>query len=202
MPFNTLKQLVAANSGENDIQNHLKANLHLIGRSCTYTPIGDEYLAFSEFEIQRGKVDFCVFADRSRMAVVLIEVKGADFSFLNQDGSINALISEAARQIRERVEYAMTDQFRQEAHEIRRLTLLDRSPFNHVKGPAGLPEVDPGKPLQIRSLVIGGFTRDDTEESRERNRLERHDPKTRFESWNSWIRKNGDIGGSLKNAGH
>ena len=201
MSFDILKKLVADRAGEREIQNHLKQNLDIVGRSCTYSPIAEEYIAFSEFMIQRGKTDFCVFSDRSRMAVTFIEIKGADFSFMNQDGSINVEISEASRQIRERVEYALTDQFRKEAHEIRRLVLIGKSPFNHVVGRDRLPHVDPDKPLQVRSVVIGGFTRDDPEESRERHRLERHDPRTRYESWDSWIRKNGDIGGSIRNAG-
>lgn len=51
----------------------------------------------------QGAVDFTVFTDRSRMHVYFIEVKGADFHFVNANGSIHANINEGARQVRERI---------------------------------------------------------------------------------------------------
>jgi hypothetical protein len=65
----------------------LKANLHLLGRSCTWGPVSEEYIAFSEISLSNGPVDFCVLCDRSRMAVVFIEIKGSDFSFLTKAGT-------------------------------------------------------------------------------------------------------------------
>lgn len=199
-PFDTLRALVAARASERQIQDFFKKNLDLLGFSCSFGSTAKEYIAYSEFPLSRGRVDFCVFCDRSRMAVVFFEIKGADFPFLNADGTVNAAINKAAQQMRERVEHANSDWFRIEAHEIRRLTLLGKSPFRHLVGPEGLPHVDPTKLLQVRSVIIGGYTTDDTVESRERHRLERATNRTMFESWDSWLRKNGEIGGKLKNA--
>lgn len=202
MSYDTLRILVESRSGERAIAAHLKANLHLLARSVTCGPIANEYIAISELIIKRGKVDFCILCDRSRMAVVFIEVKGADFSFVNRDGSINAEINQAAQKVRERVEASFSEDFRREIHEVRRDMLAGRSPFNYLIGPDGLPHVDPVKDIQVRSLVIGGHTPSDGDaiESRERQRLERHDLKTRFESWDSWLGRQGEVGGNIKNA--
>jgi hypothetical protein len=36
------------------------------------------------------------------MILAIIEAKGADFSFWNSDGTVNAQVNEAAQQVRER----------------------------------------------------------------------------------------------------
>lgn len=202
MSYESLHALIEARAGERAIAALLKSNLHLLARSVTYGPIANEYIAFSELSIKRGKVDFCVLHDRSRMAVVFIEIKGADFPFLNQNGQVNRAINDAAQKIRERVEVSQSEEFRREIHEIRQQALDDRCPFNCLVGPDGLPHVDPLKDIQVRSLVIGGYTPElrDRAESRERNRLERYGPKATFESWDSWLRRHGEVGGRIRNA--
>lgn len=202
MPMSAIRALVTGRAKEREIQTLLKSNLDLIGRSAAFAPIKDEYIAFSEFPVGNGSVDFVVFTDRSRMDVVLIEIKGADFSFINADGRVHADINEAAQQIRERYAYIRSnyEYFRREVHSIRKEVEAGKQRYNSLLGPNGYLHVDPEKDIDIKGIVIGGTTRDDLEESRIRHQLEIDSPRIKFESWDSWLRKNGDIGGQLRNA--
>ncbi|WP_422126350.1 Shedu anti-phage system protein SduA domain-containing protein [Thioalkalivibrio sulfidiphilus] len=73
--------LVQSGSGEQELQRLLKTDLSIFGEA--YAKPDDEYICFSEFPLADGFVDFVVFTGRSRMDIILIEVKGAEFNLLN-----------------------------------------------------------------------------------------------------------------------
>ncbi|WP_133179833.1 Shedu anti-phage system protein SduA domain-containing protein [Shewanella decolorationis] len=186
-----ISDLVLKNASEREIQKVFKEDLSLIGSTCAPKVISDEYIAFSEFPIGRGKADFVVFTDRSRMYVFLVEIKGANFSFVNNNRRIANEISAAAQQIRDRISQIQKsyETYRREFHAIRRSVEEGNTLYNSFLGPNGYLNVDPEKDIKVRGLVIGGRTRNDHEESNLRNQLEEDSLKINFESWDSWLRK-------------
>ena len=74
----SVKALVETGGSERELQRLLKTDLSILGEA--YAKPDDEYICFSEFPIADGAVDFVVLTGRSRMDVILIEVKGADFN--------------------------------------------------------------------------------------------------------------------------
>jgi hypothetical protein len=190
--FSNIASLVSNCASERELQAELKNNLSIIGTSCAHSAIKDEYITFSEFPVGHGKVDFVVFTDRSRMDVILVEVKGANFNFLNADGGVAADINSAAQQIRERLYQIQTnyESFRREVHAIRKTVEGGAQIYNSFLGPNGFLHVDPEKDIDVKGVVIGGRTKDDLAESRARHQLEINSPRILFESWDSWLRKN------------
>jgi hypothetical protein len=195
-----LNDLVLAGAGEREIQAHMKEHLYLIGDACTPSTIKDEYIAFSQFQILDGKPDFLVFTSRSRMEVVVIEIKGADFNFLNSDGTINANINEAAQQVRERFGHIDDNYelFRRRFYEIRRRVEAGEQIFSSLLGPAKHLEVDPEKQVWLKGMVIGCRSVDDHKESRIRHQLERNSPYISFDTWDGWLKNNGYYAGLLR----
>ena len=191
MNFSIIASLVASGANERTLQNELKRDLSIIGSACAVSPIKDEYIAFSEFPVAHGNVDFVVFTDRSRMDVVLIEVKGANFNFVNADGSIASDMNLASQQMRDRF-YQIEcnyESFRREVHAIRKTVENGIQKYNSVVGPNGYLHVDPDKDIDLRGMVIGGRIKNDLDESKIRHQLEKSAPKVTFESWDSWLRK-------------
>lgn len=185
-------RLVAEGATERELQSLLKKDLSIIAE--VYAMPAEEYICFSEFPLDDGAVDFVVFSGRSRMDVTLIEVKGADFWFLNQDSyeKLSAKIDTAAHQIRGRLGYIDRSiaEFRESVHEKRLLVESGRTIHNSLIGPKGELKVDPMKDINVRCVIIGGRSRDDLEESRRRHDFESHFlPPLRIESWESWLRK-------------
>jgi hypothetical protein len=199
-PIMNLTNLVISNAGERDIQSHIKRNLHLIGEACTPSTIKGEYIAFSQFQILDGKPDFVVFTSRSRMEVVILEIKGADFNFLNSDGTINANINEAAQQVRERFGHIEDNYelFRRRFYDIRRRVEAGEQIFSSFIGPAKHLEVDPEKQVWLKGMVIGGRSVDDHKESRIRHQLERGAPQISYDTWDGWLKNNGYYAGQLR----
>lgn len=195
MPLSKISNLVSEGATERELQAEFKLNLSILGTSCAHSAIKDEYIAFSEFPLGHGNVDFVVFTDRSRMDVILIEVKGANFNFLNADGAVAADINFAAQQIRERFYQIQSnyESFRREVHIIRKAVEGGVQKYNSVLGPNGYLHVDPEKDIDVRGVVIGGRTKNDFEESRARHQLEMATPRVVFESWDSWLRKHAPI---------
>lgn len=192
MAFSDIVRLVEAGASERELQSELKRDLSIVGQAFAHPAIKDEYIAFSEFPVGHGSVDFVVFTDRSRMDVILIEVKGANFNFLNNDGSIAADINFAMQQIRERlyqVQRSGYEPFRREVHLVRRSIENGCRRYNSVLGPNGYLNVDPEKDIDIWGAVIGGRTTDDLNESRVRHQMEEGTGRVRVESWDSWLRK-------------
>lgn len=187
-----INTLVLAGAGEREIQNLLKSDLSIFGEA--YAKPDDEYICFSEFPVADGAVDFAVFTGRSRMDVVLIEVKGADFNLLNSNHyqEFNHKILEAAGQIRSRlgVIYRSFEAFRKGVHQIRARAETGENIHNSLLGPYLKLQVDPDKDINIRTVVIGGRTQDDKHESRKRQDYEAtFTPQIRIESWDTWLRR-------------
>lgn len=184
--------LVNAGAGEREMQRLLKTDLSIFGE--IYASPDEEYIAFSEFPIEDGFVDFAVFTGRSRMDVVLIEIKGADFNLVNSDsyGKFAAKIDEGAHQIRARLgAYTRNyESFREHVHRVREKGESNVKIHNAFIGPQSPLLVDPNKGVNVRYVVIGGRTRDDLKESRLRDEYERSfNPSIKLESWDTWMRK-------------
>lgn len=165
----------------------------IFGKSYAPQPIINEYIVFSEFQILEGKSDFTIFTDRSRMKIILIEIKGADFNFLNSNGTINQNIHHAAQQVRDRLNDINEHYqfFRGKFHDIRRRVEGGESVYNSLRGTSSRLEVDPLKDICIKGCVIGGRTgSNDIEASIVRNRLGKEAPNILYDSWDSWLRKN------------
>jgi hypothetical protein len=192
LPLSEIASLVSQGASERELQAEFKRDLSVIGAACAHPAIKNEYIAFSEFPVGHGNVDFVVFTDRSRMDVILIEVKGANFNFINADGAVAADINFAAQQIRERFYQIQSnyEPFRRQVHVIRKAVESGSQKYNSILGSNGFLHVDPEKDIDIRGIVIGGRTKDDLEESRARHQLEMATPRATFESWDSWLRKN------------
>ncbi|GBE19185.1 hypothetical protein BMS3Abin16_01800 [archaeon BMS3Abin16] len=187
----SISQHVSAGASERELRAELKKYLSILGKSCAYSSIKDEYIVFSEFPIGHGNVDFVVFTGRSRMEVILIEIKGANFNFVNNNDSIAVDINLAAQQIRERfyVIKSNYEPFRRDVHAIRSSVENGAQKYNSFLGPTGYLRVDPNKDIDVSGVVIGGRTKEDIQESRIRHQLELNSPKIQFESWDSWLRK-------------
>ncbi|MDO4697996.1 MAG: DUF4263 domain-containing protein [Pasteurellaceae bacterium] len=174
-----------------DILPFLQSDLSLLGEM--YAHPNDEYIVIPEFPLNDGFIDFVVFTGRSRMDVILIEVKGAEFKLLNPTGykDFHNNIHKAAKQIRDRIDiaiYQRYDEFRKECHNIR--DKIENSSFKnkHLLSPTGKLLVDPDKDICIRTVIIGGRSQNDYEESRERHKYEReHAIPIELDSWDSWI---------------
>lgn len=183
--------LVEAGSGERELLRLIKSDLSILGE---FYGEEDEYIVLSEFPIGGGFVDFAVFTGRSRMDIILIEIKGADFGIVTSDSyeKFASKIGEATDQIRERLTVVYEDYhgFRKHAHAIRVAAEAGSKQYGALLGPEIPLEVDPNKDVNFRCVVIGGRTRDDAAESRKRNAYERQfHPSIKIESWDSWLRK-------------
>ena len=188
----SVEALVQSGSGEQELQRILKADLSIFGEA--YAKPDDEYICFSEFPLVDGVVDFVVFTGRSRMDVILVEVKGAEFNLLNSNHykSFNHKITEAAGQISQRLGVIFRDLngFREKAHTIRQRAESGERIYNAFLGPRSKLGVDPKKDINIRCVVVGGRTQNDLEESIKRQDYEAHTtPSVRVESWDTWLRR-------------
>lgn len=188
----SVRALVEAGSGERELQRLLKSDLSIVAEA--FTSPDDEYICFSEFPFGDGYVDFAVFTGRSRMDVILIEVKGAEFNLVNSNHyqEFNHKVLEAAGQLRNRLGlyYRNPEPIRCELHRIRAEAERGSSLHNAFLGPEAPLEVDPDKDINIRPVIIGGRTQNDLEESRKRHDYERGtSPQVRLESWDTWLRR-------------
>lgn len=188
----SVEALVQSGSGEQGLQRLLKTDLSIFGEA--YAKPDDEYICFSEFPLADGSVDFVVLTGRSRMDIILIEVKGAEFNLLNANHykAFNHKITEAAGQISQRLGIIFRDlnRFRKEVHAIRQRAESGERPFNAFLGPHSKLQVDPNKDINIRCAVVGGRTQNDLEESTKRQDYEAHTmPPVRVESWDTWLRR-------------
>jgi hypothetical protein len=188
----SVSSLVGSGATERELQALLKTDLSFF--ADIYAKPEEEYICFSEFPVADGAVDFAIFFGRSRMDVVLIEIKGADFFLINRDsyGNFSAKINEAAQQIRKRLGhvYRNLDEFRKFAHTLRARVESGKPAYNSLVGPRGILGVDPNKDINIHCVVIGGRGANDLEESRMRHDFERGtSPPIKIESWDSWLKK-------------
>lgn len=187
-----LADLVSTGADERSLQALLKRDLSIFAEVYARPP--EEYICFSEFPIQAGFFDFVVFSGRSRMEVILIEIKGANFPFAKQGSyrKFSAKIDEAVHQIRDRVGsiYRKFSDFHSTTQQIREAVEAGGRLHNSLVGPQAPLEVDPQKDVIIRCVVIGGRSRDDLKESQLRQDYEmQSSPSVKVESWDSWLRK-------------
>ncbi|WLD69614.1 DUF4263 domain-containing protein [Pseudomonas sp. OVF7] len=187
-----IEELIEAGAGEREIQRLLKRDLSIFGEA--YAKPDDEYICFAEFPVGDGQVDFVVFTGRSRMDVILIEVKGANFNLLNADHykAFNHKVNQAAAQIRDRIShiYKGGSSFRDHVHSLRERAESGEQVHSVFVGPYGRLQVDPQKEINIRTVLIGGRTVDDRLESDKRYAFEREMvPPIRVESWDTWVRR-------------
>lgn len=187
-----IEALISTGVGERDIQGLLKRDLSIFGEA--YAKPDDEYICFSEFPLGDGFVDFVLLTGRSRMDVILVEIKGADFNLLNSDHykEFNHKINQAAGQLRSRLGHIYRDvtPFRDHVHSLRIRAERGEHVHNAFIGPHHGLQVDPQKDINIRTVLIGGRTVDDREESAKRHDFERtFSPPIRVESWDTWLRR-------------
>ncbi|MBO1749063.1 Shedu immune nuclease family protein [Stenotrophomonas indicatrix] len=188
----SVRALVEAGSGERELQRLLKSDLSIIAEAFA-SPDG-EYICFSELPFGDGSVDFAVFTGRSRMDIILIEVKGAEFNLVNVNHyqEFNHKVLEAAGQLRKRLGLFCRnpEATRRELHRIRAEAERGSPLHNAFLGPNAPLEVDPDKDINIRSVIIGGRTQNVLQESRKRHDYERGtSPQVRLESWDTWLRR-------------
>ncbi len=187
-----IEELIETGAGEREIQRLLKRDLSIFGEA--YAKPDDEYICFAEFPVGDGHVDFVVFTGRSRMDVILIEVKGANFNLLNADHykAFNHKVNQAAAQVRDRIShiYKSGCSFRDHVHSLRAQAERGEQVHGAFVGPYGRLQVDPQKEINIRTVLIGGRTVDDRLESDKRYAYEREMvPPIRVESWDTWVRR-------------
>lgn len=192
LPSGALRAAIDTGAIETELQKLIKSDLSIIGDF--YSHPSEEYICFSEFPLDGGFVDFVMFSGRSRMDVTLIEVKGADYNLINGNHyeDFSAKTNQAVQQIRKRLGYITRnyEEFRQFVHQTREFVESGGEKFNSFVGPKGKLGVDPNKDINLHTVVIGGRSKDDLNESKLRHEYERgNSPSIRVESWDSWIKK-------------
>ncbi len=187
-----IADLIHSGAIEQDMQRLLKADLSIFGE--LYSSPHDEYICFSEFPIGDGFADFVVFTNRSRMEVIVIEAKGADYNLMNSTGyeNFSAKTNEVLKQLRTRLSYIQDNynEFRKFVHNIRLEVEGGVKKHNSFLCPQGFLHVDADKDIVVKGVAICGRTVNDLKESKERNNCERQShPTIRVETWDSWLNK-------------
>ena len=187
-----ITDLVSSGAIEQDIQKLLKTDLSIFGE--LYSSPHDEYICFSEFPVGDGFADFVVFTNRSRMEVVVIEAKGADYNLMNSTGyeNFSAKTNEVLKQLRQRLSYIQDNykEFKQFAHNVRIAVENGDKKYNSFLCPQGYLYVDENKDIVVKGIAICGRTINDLKESKARNDYERQlHPTIRLETWDSWLNK-------------
>lgn len=188
---NQLIKIVENGAKEQDISQMLKSDLSILAEIYAYPK--DEYICFSEFPIGDGYADYMILTGRSRMDAYIIEIKGADFDLVNKSGDkFNEKISEADMQIKTRLGfiYRNYEFFRKSIHDTRRKVENGEIVYNSFKGAISKLCVDSQKDINIHSVIVGGRTGDDYQESLLRHNYEMDSRfKTKLETWDTFIRK-------------
>lgn len=187
-----LNSLIESRSGEREMQKLLKLDLSVFGE--LYSSPYEEYIVFSEFPILDGKVDFVVFTGRSRMDVVLIEIKGANFKTITSNNykNISAKANEAVQQIRKRCRSFIRNHshYWKKFHEVRKKAESGQNIYNSFVGPRAGLQVDEFKDINIHMVVIAGWGKNDVDESDIRQDVYHNSsPHIQLESWNSFVNK-------------
>ena len=189
-----LKSLIENGAKEREtLLPFLRSDLSLFGEM--YSQIDDEYIVIPEFPLGNGFIDFVIFTGRSRMDVIFVEVKGANFNLINSRGykDFHSDIHKAAKQIRDRINssvYHDYDEFRKKCHSIREDIENNKFLSHHLLSPKGKLLVDPNKDICLRTVIIGGRSQNDYEESLERHKYERdHAIPIELDSWDSWLNR-------------
>ena len=167
----------AVEEGANELSMHrlIAQDLSLIAE--LYARPEEEYIAFSQFPVDSGFVDFALFSGRTRMDVTLIEIKGADFA-----------LNDARSQIASRLGYIVRQypQFRAMVHRIRERVEQGHQAYNSFPGPRLPLQVDTARDINVNYVVIGGRSIDAVERRAFEMSFE---PFIQLETWDSWIKK-------------
>ncbi len=189
-PKKALIELINNNANERELLNFFHSDLSFFGDM--YAQLANEYIVIPEFPLDNGFIDFVIFTGRSRMDVIFVEVKGADFYLMNESGyaDFNHKIHQAKKQIRDRLDSAVYhnyDMFRKFCHKLRQDIEKGKEKRAHLLGANGYLGVDPNKDIKIRTAIIGGRSRDELKESQERHKFERDTIPIELDSWDSWV---------------
>ena len=195
IPKEELVSFIERNPTESEIHKLLESDLSIFG---DYFSSPDEsYIVFSEFPLKHegynGFVDFVVFTSTSRMEVILIEIKGANYNLITKGSYANfsSKTNEAVQQLRSRTfcVHENYQYFRKQFHKVRKKAEAGKDIYRAFVGPIEL-HVDPKKDVIIQRICIGGRSVDDIKESRLRHEYEQGQfPPIRIESWDSFLNK-------------
>lgn len=177
---------------EREISTFLKRDMSLLSE-CYANP-KDEYICFSEFPIDSGRVDFALFTGRSRMTVSLIEIKGAqnDLCRKNHYKDFRAEVQEGRGQLIQRAAWIESNYkgYCNFVHEVLKSVKGNGRPYNAFVGPKYKLQVDPNKDVNFKYVLIAGRTGDDLQDSHKRHIEDwaiNRDFQT--ETWDSWYGK-------------
>lgn len=192
IPKSVLWDALTKSGSERKLQSIIESDLSILGDF--YSNPKEEYIVISQLPLDNGFVDFAVLSGRSRMDVTLIEIKGADYRLINGNNyqDFSSKTNQAVQRIRRRLGYITRqyEAFRTYIHQVRQAAEQGNSKLKSLVGPRGLLYVDPNKDINIHTVVIGGRSVDDLNESRLRHEYERgNSPSIRIESWDSWLKK-------------
>lgn len=187
----SLTDLVDAKSGEQELQKFLKKSDNIHCFSQYFASPNDEYIIFSEFPIGNRVVDFLILSSRSRMQVILVEIKGADFNLSNHSGRqcFKEPIDTAMKQILEHKRYVRENMltFSEQLHKQAQQVFNGNNKYNAHLGPSGLLQVDPKKDVIYKYVIIGGSRVNDLLESKARHDWEEEHKDVSLHSWQSWL---------------
>lgn len=191
-----LATAVQNNSSETELHKLIQSDLSILGDY--FANPKEMYICFSEFllndKFAKRRIDFVVFAGCSRMEVILIEIKGANYNLLNKGNYSNfsAKTNEAVQQLRDRTSciYREYNHFRKYFHKIRKKAEKGKNIHHAFIGPQCKILVDPNKDINVHRVCIGGRSGDDIVESRLRHEYENgQSPSIKIESWDSFLNK-------------
>ncbi|RYE59183.1 MAG: DUF4263 domain-containing protein [Sphingobacteriales bacterium] len=95
----SIEQLIIERATEREFQRSFKSDFSQMIKRYVHPAIQDEWIRFYEYPLGLGRCDFMLFTDRSRMHVVLFEIKGADFDFATNGETLAHPISKALDQM-------------------------------------------------------------------------------------------------------
>jgi len=175
IPVEQLRAAIDEDANELAMHRLIAQDLSLIAE--LYARPEEEYIAFSQFPVDSGFVDFALLSGRTRMDVTLVEIKGTDFS-----------LNDARSQIASRLGYIVRQypQFRAMVHRIRERVEQGHPAYNSFPGPRLPLQVEPARDINVNYVVIGGRTIDAVE----RRAFEMSfQPFIQLETWDSWLKK-------------
>ena len=187
---------IKSNPTESEIHKLLNSDLSILGDY--FSSPNESYIVFSEFPLKyknyNGYVDFVVFTSSSRMEVILIEIKGANYNLITQGNydNFSSKTNEAVQQLRNRTFclHENISYFRKHFHKVRKKAEAGKYICHTLVGPLGKLQVDSRKEIIIKRVCIGGRSIDDVKESRLRHEYEYgQSPTIRIESWDSFLKK-------------
>ena len=175
VPVEQLRTVITNGATELEMHRLIAQDLSLIAE--LYARPEEEYIAFSQFPVDSGFVDFALFSGRTQMDVTLVEVKGTDFA-----------LDDARAQISSRLGYIVRQypQFRAMAHRIRDRVEQGHPAYNSFRGPRLPLRVDAGRDINVNYVVIGGRAGDGAVQPSFDMSFE---PFIQLETWDSWLKK-------------